>query len=491
LRTKYYDVVFYGGSVSGLLCAINLLKRGFKVLILDSGNHFYPFEKEKLSSSPVTYFGGFTLRNLLRSLGFHPLEINKLRAVDPSLQVIIQPDIRFDLYSDEKRLLGELKREFPDIWGEANNFFNKQLTSFTDIYPKIFMSGLKFPPEGFLEKRRLKKYSQKLSNSSIDNTHKLEDLLGGMGKNRDFLLLFKAIINSVSDLSHKKYSLPYLSQLVGTERFDGYEFEGGLKGFHEMIMAKVKERGGIVLDSAKIKEISVSGSQVNHLLMEGCAIDKLVLSHFIINGNPKSLFKLFPGSKRNFVLKRRFGKIKPKYVKYTFYIKLRKDVFPEGMQERVILIDDRQAELCSENFLYIHKFPNEQDDNDDEIVTLAVSTYLKPDELGGIDFMNRFTAKCKDKIEKIVPYMDEYFVSIDTPPIKRSEELENDLKARFIYDSDFKPYFGISALPYTTYLKNMFFIGQSVFPGLGFDGEVQSGLRVSRHISASSKIKRP
>ena len=484
MRSKYYDVVFLGGEIGGLLSAVSLLKKGVKVLVFDTEDYFYPFKKNDAFSSQVTYFGGFTLRNLLKSLGFHPLEINKLKAVDPSLQVIM-PGIRFDLYSDEKKLLGELKREFPDIWGEANGFFAK-MTSWQDLYPKIFLSGVKFPPETFIERYKFKKFSKKLSPLAPLDLAPLSELVGSLNKNKEFVLLLKAIVTAVSDLSSLSYSLPYLSQIVNTARFEGYEFEGGLRNFHDVLVEKVKERGGIVFNEGDIEGVSVAGRYIDSINLTGCSVDKLVLSHLVLNGNPQKLLSLLPSSRKNFILKKRLSRITPKYLKYTYYMKMKSIVYPEGMRERVILISDRNAELSDDNFLYISKIEDGKDQT-----TISVSAFLKPDLLNNAEELQRFTKKCTEKISGLIPFLEENLLGIETPKIKKTNDFQSDLKSRFVYETENPSYFGITALPYTSFLKNLFFLGQSIYPGLGFDGEVQAGLKVSRHISDVFKIKRP
>lgn len=489
MRSKYYDVVFLGGAIGGLLSAISLLKKGIKVLILNTNDYFYPFKNGGSFSSPWLFFGGFTLRNLLKSLGFHPLEINRLRAVDPSLQVVL-PGIRFDLHSDEKKLLCELKCEFPDIWGEANNFFTK-LTGYQDLYPKIFMSGIKFPPENFIEKYKLKKFTKKLSPLAAMESSSLDGLLGGMSKNKDFLLLFRGIVNAISDLSAKDYSLPYLSQVVNTVRFEGYEFDKGIGSFHELLLEKVKERGGIILNEGAIDEISIVGRYVDSLKLSGCSVDKLVLSYMVINGNPKSILKFIPSQRKNILLRRRFSKASVKYLKYTFYLKLRSIVYPEGMRERVVMISDRESELSGENFLYLHKVDEGKDEKGEGWIILGVSSRIKPEMLVKPDFVKKFSENCIENISSIIPFLDEHILNVETPPLKKIDELDKELRSYFVYESDETSYFGMTALPYTSNIKNLLIVGQSIYPGLGFDGEVQSGLRVSRHISDAFKVKRP
>lgn len=489
MRSKYFDVVFIGGQISGLLSAISLLKRGIKVLIIDAQDYFYPFDNKKALSNSIMYFGGFTLRNLLKSLGFHPLEINKLRAVDPAVQVIM-PGIRFDLYSDEKRLLGELKREFPDIWGEASKFFNK-LSEYQDLYPKLFMSRVKFPPENFIEKYKLKKFIKKISPLEANGGKPLEKLLGGMSKNKDFLLLCNALVKTLSDLHLEDYSMPYLSQVVNTMRFEGYEFEGGYKSFHDILISKVKERGGIVLDKGELKEVSVSGRYVDHLKLDKHSIDKIILSYLIVNGNPASIIKYLPSSRKNYILRKRLSKLNIKHLKYTFYVKLDAHVFPEGMKERTVLISERHGELIGDNFLYISKVDETKDEKGRKILTLAVSSRLNIKDFNDSEFIERYTKKCLERMEEIIPFMDKYLVGTEVPKVSDPKEITGDLKNAFVYESSNTPFFGISALPYTSHFKNLFFVGKAIYPGLGFDGEVQSGLKVSRHISDSLKVKRP
>ena len=196
-------------------------------------------------------------------------------------------------------------------------------------------------------------------------------------------------------------------------------------------------------------------------------------------------------ARKNFLLKRKFSRIKPKFFKYTFYLKLKGKVYPEGMRDRVVLISDKNEPLCSDNLLFINRLSEEKLDKDDSVITLSVSALVPPGDLVKEGFTEKFPSACKEKIAKIMPFMDEYFVSIDAPRVKSYGDLETDLRSNFVYDSEYPAYFGVTALPYSTFLKNLFFVDQSVYPGLGFDGEVQSGLKVAREISSSFKVKRP
>jgi len=399
------------------------------------------------------------------------------------------PGIRFDLYSDEKKLLGELKREFPDVWGEANALFAK-MSELQDIYPKLFMSRIKFPPENFIEKHKLKKFTRKITSLEETNSKSLTKLLGTVSTNKNFMKLFEGVVRAVTDLDQNKYSMPYLSQVVNTARFEGYEFEDGLKSFHEILMRKVKDRGGIVLDKGEIKEISTSGRYIDALKLKGHSLDKIVLSYLVVNGNPKSLLSLLP-SRKNFVIKKKFKKLKPKYLKYTFYLKLKDAGYPVGMRNRVIVIADPEKELSEENFLYMHKVNKEKDEKGENQITLAISTLMNPDEISKSLYVEQMAEKVKKNLSTIIPFMDEHFIGIDTPKLKPSEEIENDLRSSYVFESDSNPYFGITGLPYTSYFKNLYLIGQTIYPGLGFDGEIQSGLKVSRVISDTFKVKRP
>ena len=81
IRKNYYDVIIAGGGLAGLISAIALSAKGFKILLLEKKS--YPFNKvcgEYVSNEVLNY---------LKSLGFDPFSFNaskidKLRISSPS-----------------------------------------------------------------------------------------------------------------------------------------------------------------------------------------------------------------------------------------------------------------------------------------------------------------------------------------------------------------------------------------------------------------------
>ena len=81
IQNNYFNVIIAGGGLAGLISAIALSAKGFKILLLEKKS--YPFNKvcgEYVSNEVLNY---------LKSLGFDPFSFNaskidKLRISSPS-----------------------------------------------------------------------------------------------------------------------------------------------------------------------------------------------------------------------------------------------------------------------------------------------------------------------------------------------------------------------------------------------------------------------
>ncbi len=129
--SRNYEVLVVDPSPGALVAGAALAREGLSVLVLngsDQGTQFGNFRFLQ-HRPPITGFQqGLLLPRSLKTLRFHPHELQSVRRGEPGLQVINSRH-RLELHPDQGRLMAEFQREFPRDAPQLERLVDQCLTA--------------------------------------------------------------------------------------------------------------------------------------------------------------------------------------------------------------------------------------------------------------------------------------------------------------------------------------------------------------------------
>jgi phytoene dehydrogenase-like protein len=158
------------------------------------------------------------------------------------------------------------------------------------------------------------------------------------------------------------------------------------------------------------------------------------------------------------------------------------------MSENVFVVRDPTRPLCEENLLHVSIDPAQESTvRCVAVACLATEASLKKGAPAIADLSRRVLSALED----FMPFVKEHIKLVDCPwePLpgaawKRGYEAMDP-----VYSWNGPSTLELTALPLRTPIKNVFFAGRQVAPGLGLEGEFHVGATIARLIRKASDKK--
>ncbi|MDH3976079.1 MAG: hypothetical protein OEV42_17535 [Deltaproteobacteria bacterium] len=458
MKKTIYDVIIYGGRLSGLLAAALLRDKGARVLLLNDEGHSKKVTKGYRLDFQMMPLGNIpdspVVTNILGRIGmglsngdlFHPTRF---------LFQIVNEKHRLDIPWHAGELREEIEREFPGdleallaLLDEGDSFREKVTDKDherDEIFPPYDLaSKLSWKVRGMgktfhLPEESLKK---KLEKAAIS-----EDLK----KMTSLALQFTSSLYAASD---KLPCMPLLPRVAG------YYPKGGMVGLKKLILSKLEERGVEVEKSSDIKTISVEKGKVAEITFE-TKNKKIRTQALIFNTVPSKLADLLPETFFNKPFRQTLNDYKPWGQWQSLFIGIDSDKIPVGMDDNLIVDDEKGSFI-----IQITPLDEKGAAPDGKRLVkisrpLAISATSENNEE-----VKAFEDYALEKLKHLIPFTD----NKDLEVIHREKGKPTGTDD-YLLDGNIVTPPGIGILSPLSPYKNLFLLGREIIPAFGIEGD--------------------
>lgn len=294
-----YDAVIIGAGIGGLVCGSYLARAGMKVLIIEQhnkpGGYCSSFKRKGFTFDAAAHsFGGYREEGIVRKV-FKDLEMENritIHRYDPS-DIVVTPENKVFFCSDYGQTIDNLQEAFPDERGSIKKYFDFLLN----------------PPQGAFAKMR---------------RWTLNDLFKEFFNNEKL----KAIL-SFPLLGNGGLPPSQMSAFIGTRMFiefildGGYYPAGGMQTIPDLLAERLKELGGELIFSDKVRKIKIKDNKVTGVELEK---GELITSRYVIsNTDARQTFLTLLGRKAiSQDFRKRILNMKPSLSMFILYLGLKK-----------------------------------------------------------------------------------------------------------------------------------------------------------------------
>jgi len=480
--SRNYDVLVVDPSPGALVAATLLARAGLSVLVLEPelgtpGVGPFRFLRHR---PPVIGFGNGLLTRSMKSLKFHPHELQAVRRGTPGLQVITTRH-RIDLSSDPSELAAELRREYP---GDAEELLGvleaarASAAGFSDALDSAVESA---GQPGFLQSMGLARPDW---NPPLppDDVPSWGEYLEQTSLSSEAKTLLRAIVRPFCSLDvPEDLPLPVAGMHLWAALDGVYSDPGEEDPLLALLLRRVRAMR-VDVQPEELLELTGGRRKVEAALFEGKAED-MPLQFVITGGDPEDLLDRLPGSPRAY--ERKLSRLAPSHFRYSIYLGVREEVVPPDLAEHAILLDeDGDPEAPAGSVLLSTSLPGSPLAPAGRRAITA-STLLPYGEDGRVaDEIEAVSARMIERIKWLFPYLERHLEVLHVPQTTQTtDEHPIGIDPR---PAAYTPAIAPDADPIAAGLgvamphRNVFCAGPAAFPALGLGGESLAGRLVER-----------
>ena len=475
---KMYDTIVIGNDLSSLIAAALCARYGKKTALLsekDTRDFFsesgYTFN---IDPFPWTGFGsGQVFLRLFSELDIPFTDEINVTQLNPSLQVIL-PEHRIDLYSERNALISEMEREFPGNIKEIGKFYSAVLRGGNSITRFINKNP-------FTRPRSLKEYLKLAVGIPIfiRNRSILSKRFKAAQYPPSLKRVFEAellLLSSLCMANAKPLSYAHILSLPWKGLFCNF---GGKHILTDVLRRKFISYGGSLIDNSSIVRLNTAGEIEVDIDVEGI-VSTVSGKNLIVSTKWEKLKQMLLDDERFEKPARKFESIEAVYHPFTLHMGVSEKGIPEKISEYVIIIRDEERPVMDNNLVFL-EISSSKDTVSAPHGKRAVSAtiFLKksPLILSNGD-LERVSTGILDNLKDFLPFLRENldFTNVGKS-IEISREYQNVINQKYRITGN--PLLGISTLSNSTPVKNVFLTGGMLLAGLGFEGEVVSGMNAA------------
>jgi phytoene dehydrogenase-like protein len=467
-----YDAIIIGQDLSSLIAALAASSRGLKTVLVSEGigetehrDAGYSFSMDPI---PLSGFADKqTIFNLLSKLNLRT-EAPKMLLMDPALQVIL-PGHRVDLFQDPRKLTDEMIREFPQEEHEIRRLYRALLKSATlierwiseddagraDSFMKVFRRVIRFPAAA--------SGCYTLAIHENGNDRALKQVIQAQ----------IAILSHLDTNSRLSLSAAYLLSLPARGIFCPL---GGRSAWTNWLRKEYETAGGILMDCCSVMRLDAKSEIIVDLEHAGSSTT-LHGKTLIVSAHWEKLNLLLFRSTvfRSFV--HRLSSNHPNAYPFCLHLGVHEEGLPERMAPYVAVILDDKIPVCYHNLVLIEKsLQGDTSRAPEGRRAVSATIFLRNSPLVIDDSeLKRISKTVIDSLESFLPFLRESidYVNIDKSIAfaRQSQEIVNKK-----YRSRKSSIIAMNTLSPVTPLSNVFLTGGILRAGLGFEGEILTGI---------------
>ncbi|MDD5722469.1 MAG: hypothetical protein PHY29_01875 [Syntrophales bacterium] len=471
-----YDTIVLGNDPGSLVAAVTLAKQGRKTLLLaDDAPPCYSESGYTFDIDPLPWTGfnrGNVFKQFLSHLGLPQEDLVE----NPPLQIILRKH-RIELCGEVTQDIKEMKREFP---GETE----KILGLYTSIAKSgLFASGL-IDKGLHLRPETMKDHIKLLLNKPLIALKKMTFTanLKTIRKQPSLGKMLEAQILLLSHLDPRGRSpISFARTLSVALRGLSYYGEG-----KHLLIARLKKKfeadGGVIetrplstLDMERVIKANLKSYDA-----QGDDIPTVYGRNIIISTHYEKLASLLEENKELVSLRKLYNGRKPYLYPFTLHMGVYDRCIPEKMGTYVAVVPDENEPLEDGNLLFMEASePGNTLRAPDGKRAISVTAFLKNAPSESADDDLKKTAKdMLNNLGFFLPFLNENIDFINPEEsINISKNYQKITGSKYTVKS---PLMGMSFMSNRTPMKNVFLTGDILIPGLGFEGEIMSGINAAR-----------
>ncbi|HVO67094.1 MAG TPA: FAD-dependent oxidoreductase [Syntrophales bacterium] len=480
-----YDTIVIGNDLSSLIAATILSHRGLKTVLVCEGDAQYTYEESgytfNIDPSPLTGFGPAQIcSRLAADLGISITQCTGLHLLNPGLQIIM-PDHRLDFFYNQEDLFREMEREFVGHAGnirklymsilKISEFIGQQTIENPRIFPKSYKEMamlLRNVPALMLEWLSLSKAFKRVkTNSSLKRVIEAESTL---------LSNFHIDSNIGTTPVPSAYTLSLPLRGI-------YYSMGGNEFLLRSVKSRFDDSGGQIIKNCSVIRINAGRKTDVDVQLTEDTLSKIEGRYLIVSTKWEKLKLLLLNDRKYRRLERTLKSVKSMYYPFTLHMGVTENCIPEKMAAYVAVFINHKSTIVNNNFVFIEtsaagdtkRAPHGKR-------ALTATIYLKESPLVLNDEELRGISKTVlQSLGTFLPFLQENldFINIDKSIefSRKNQEVTNQK-----YCMRYCPFLGMSRISNKTHIHNVYMTGGMLMAGLGFEGEIISGINAADSI---------
>lgn len=493
---RIYDVCVVGSQLGGIVAGALLARRGFRVLHVAHGDlgAGYADAGYLLPWAPAAVPSPRQLpaaEAVLAELGLATDVARALEPSEPDLQLLL-PRHRVDLAREAAVLRNELVREWP---GEADRLEAAlaRLQAWFDVAGFFLKAQPPLPPAGLAEKWTVRQALKQASAAPNAPGGRVDDavLFPGLD-DHELVRSLRVAHRFLGYLDGPSSPLSEIRLLGGALR-GTHRLAGGQATLREMIRKRIAESRGELRggpgEPAAASALELEPGRVAAVRLVGSP-DAHVARAFVLATDVETARRLVGAEALESRQGRVLNEVRTRRRLFTLNLVVKTAALPPALGDNVLALRAPAGGDGLDNAVFLQILPARHDGKkgppdlvpDERVV--SASAFLPADATR--DDQVRAAAAIREAVADAIPFFERHLVAESAPTLAAPPELQEGLRllAQPLYEADDTGGLGLTGLPVRGPWKNLFFAGREVVPGLGIEGEFQSGLQAAAHVSA-------
>jgi len=470
-----FDTIVLGNDPASLIAAITLANQKRKTLLLleddlpecfsESG---YTFDIDPLPWTGMGRNGIF--RQVLSRLGI-PHEDHDIH---PALQVIFR-DHRIDLCGIAEADRREIEREFSGDSPKLVDFYGtiEKSASFTS---GLIDKNLHLQPETIPDYLRLLRHMPAI----VLNKKSFTKSLDNIRENPRLATLLEAQILLTSNLDPSEISPISFARMLYSSLY-GFSYHTGGKS---LLIDKLRKR--FEADGGEIERCSLSSLDIERVIKinaknDGAEMPTIYGKNAIISTRYGKLGVLIEENSPFASIRGKYRDTAPSLWPFTIHIGVHEKCIPEMMGTYVVVSDETKTPGRGDLLFLEMSDPGDTLRAPDGKRAISATIFLKNPPLKfSDDSLKKTSDSMMNTLESLLPFLKEN-LDFFNPDASIATARTCATLASHKYRMK-NPLIGISFMSAGTPVKNVFLTGDKLMPGLGFEGEIMSGMIAARHV---------
>lgn len=480
---RVYDACVVGSQLGGVAAGALLAKRGYRVLHVDhdglggsyeDGGWLLPY-----APAVVPSLKAFPAASAaLFEVGLTPDLDRQLEPCRPDLQLVL-PRHRLDLSREPAARLAEMEREWPGSGERLEAAFLEAGRLFEASSP--FLAGAPpLPPSGLRQRWALSKALRQAA-ARPDGAAPFAGLEGHplTGALAEFARFLHYLEGNAPPLG--------LTRLLGAATRGTWRLPGGHEGLREILRRKIAESRGELLGAegapAIAESLEVEHGRVVALRVED-SDDVFTARAFVSATDAPALRRLIPGGGEK--LAALLDRVRPTRQLLAVNLVVKAASLPPPLGEAVLCLAAPDAEVGSALLVQVlpaRRAGRAAEAAAEERVVCAAAFVPARSRDTGRDHLAGLAARVRAALDQALPFLGSQAVHESVPVLAASSERRGSrLMAHPLYEVRLPQALGVTGLPTRSPIKNLFFAGREVVPGLGIEGEFHAALQAAAQV---------
>jgi phytoene dehydrogenase-like protein len=407
-----------------------------------------------------------TIKRVIGELNLVQLLRRRLEPNRPAFQLIL-PDHRLDVGDDLGR---EIHRELPDAL-LAFEAASARAAEVSTVLESILAQDLILPPDGFWDRRDANRVGARLPDDG-------DDLQAALPKDHPLRTLYTMPALFGAHLADPG-AVP-TARLGDLHRRGTFRLDGGREGLRGLLLDRLKTHSGEVRPDLVPREIQLKRGKVVGVAFDGRP-EAVGCSHVLCGMSAAEVAALIAGDKPPRKLADAAA-ITPSHHRYLLHVVAPLDALPDALGRLAFSVSRLDAPLEGANALALHLA-----DGYGQHAVLTVEALIPGSTPPSPAALAEVRRAIRGELDRLLPFVDRHLLLVHSPHDGVAPEGVDGERGQapppVPMDAVWRigdRALGICGVPHTTGVKHLLLASRQVLPGLGLEGELQSGWAAAR-----------